>query len=82
VLPNSAIVVVASDFAPGSLHQKKFLAINLPEINHSRQNEILGPIISLAQFFFRASILPATKKTDCMNAGAMLRITAMVGFAT
>jgi hypothetical protein len=61
---------------------EKKLSSNLPEINHSQQNLISHPIISLAHFFFRASILPATKKTDCTNAVAMLRITAMVGFAT
>jgi hypothetical protein len=82
VLLVSAIVATLIDFAPCAQHLKVFFRSNLPEINHWQEKTIADPIISLARIFFRASILPATKKTDCTNAGAMLRITAMVGFAT
>src|SRR5271166_3417735 len=58
-----------------------FLGRNIPEINHSQQNTNFTRIISLAQFFFRASILPVTKKLTARNADEKLRITAKVGFA-
>ena len=61
---------------------KYFFGRNIPEINHSQQSTNLTRIISLAHFFFRASILPATKILTARNADARLRITAMVGFAT
>src|SRR5271157_1681172 len=48
--------------------QKNSFGSNLPEINHSRQNVILHPIISLAQFFFvLVSFQPQRKLTARMR---------------
>jgi hypothetical protein len=72
-------VVDVRVFAPCALHLKYFFGSNLPEINHSPLNSISRVIISLAQFFFSASILPAIKKTDCTNAGATLELPQWSG---
>src|SRR5271157_793429 len=48
--------------------QKNSFGSNLPEINHSRQNVISHPIISLAQFFFvLVSFQPQRKLTARMR---------------
>ena len=60
---------------------KKNSAGNVPEINHSRNNEIFSARIVWRSIFFVLVSHAATKKTDCTNQGAMLLITAMVGFA-
>jgi hypothetical protein len=63
-----------------STRKKKF-AGNFPQINHSRKNEIFSTRIVWRSIFFVLVSHAATKKTDCTNQGAMLLITAMVGFA-
>jgi hypothetical protein len=61
---------------------KKNSAGNFPQINHSRKNEIFSARIVWRSIFFVLVSHAATKKTDCTNQGAMLLITAIVGFAT
>jgi len=55
-------IVAAMGFLHHARSSKKNCGSNLPEINHSRQNFISYPIISLAQIFFRASILASHKE--------------------
>jgi hypothetical protein len=62
--------------------RKKKSADNFPEINHSRKNEIQDVRIVWRSIFFVLVSHAAIKKTDCTNAGAMLLISAIVGFAT
>jgi hypothetical protein len=76
VLPVIAIAEDLCLFAQRSQHPKKNFGSNLPEINHSQQNMIAHPIISVAHFFFRASILPATKK----KLTARMRVLAATSF--
>jgi hypothetical protein len=61
---------------------KKIFAGNFPQINHSQKNEIFTARIVWRSFFFVLVSQTATQKTDCTNAGAMLLIAAIVGFAT